>query len=1182
MRTRRRLVGAVLALALGVVPVAMVAAPAAAAVEDLVINEVSSNPNPDWFELANPTGADIPLSGLWFVDSSTEKEENWVALAGTVPAGGLLVIETGEVGLGKGDTVSIYQGDKAAFDGDTAVLIDSVTWPDGMHAESMGRCPAPYDGLVAMTPTKGTANLCPAPGLAEIRINEVFSDGTDFVELINIGDVPIDINGWTAVDADLTHTPIVLATTSTVIQPGGYHVFHPDLAAEFGTGKFGLGKGDSMTIALPDGTQVDTTSWPADTHAAPSWGRCPDGTGSFVMTDAATPGAADDCPAFLGADQIRINEVQSDPTDWVELVNTGTTEVNVGSWLLSDDARLSDPAHLQAIPANTIIAAGAFLAIDMSGLGKDDEVNLYLPDAVTRVDTTTWPADTHATTWGRCADGIGDFQVMEPTRGAANDCTVRPPATLDPNWDDIEINEISSLNDDDAGNPGIGDAVELVNTGDSAVSIEGWYQTDSGAASGASKLNLADLLVWDGTSLVPAGSWIIPSGGYVVFSSKKGLSGAGDAVKIYGPGADAADRQLVDQQEYGNGDAGVSDDYASDALASAACTDGSDDFWRVTESSFGRDNTDSCATASRRLDTPVVLNEVSNVAGKAELLNTGTAGIDISDWELLDSDGTVVHTVPGGATLAAGAFYLAEGITGLDSEDSLTIRAADGASVVAHTWYEDGIASYSRCELFGTVSYVETPTATWGAANACPGISTEVWPGPSEVSIVDAADAFTDTDANDEGDVSGAVFDPNDPSILWVAMNKGRLFKMHLVNGLYEAFPGWEGGIPVRFTDGGGELDSEGVAVGPDGAIYLTSERDNARAKDTSHNVIARFDVSVVTVGTTELVATHQWDVNGFVTTGTNLGLEGIAYVPDAYLVASGWEVGGVAYAADDEPTPGLFVTAVEGTGALHFFSLPVGGAPVEVKVESSGFPWSMDVAYDADRGALWALCDDGCGGVYNLLTVVDGDFAVAHSYARPAGMLNLNNEGMAIAPASTCVDGFQSVIWTDDTDTDGFSLRQGSLACDFDDPGTGGPGTGTPTAPGEDDLTPATQNVVTGPASGVAGGTIVIEVGVGHAGEKVDVWMLSTPVHLGTFTVPASGRLTVTIPASLPAGAHRVAVLAADGSVIGWFQIAVTPSALAATGGSATWNLLPIGAISLLGGMLTLALVAVRRRRVA
>ena len=315
-------------------------------------------------------------------------------------------------------------------------------------------------------------------------------------------------------------------------------------------------------------------------------------------------------------------------------------------------------------------------------------------------------------------------------------------------------------------------------------------------------------------------------------------------------------------QTYGDGDGGVSDNYESDSLAFAACPNGSDEFWRVTESSFGQDNTASCATKSRRLDTPVVLNEVSNVDGKAELLNTGTEPVDISGWELLDAEDTVVHTVHAATTLAAGAFYLAESIVGLDSADSLTIRRADDqASVIAFTWFEDGIASYSRCELFGEISYVETPTSTFGAANACPEIDTEPWPGGPTVTTVDAEDAFTDLDANDEGDVSGASFDPNDPTVLWVAMNKGRLFKMHKVGDTYEAFPEWDGGLPLRFADGQGELDAEGVTIGPDGFAYVTSERDNTN-DEISYNKIARYDVGSVTAGTTELVATHEWDVN--------------------------------------------------------------------------------------------------------------------------------------------------------------------------------------------------------------------------------------------------------------------------------------------------------------------------------
>ncbi|WGX95447.1 lamin tail domain-containing protein [Nocardioides sp. L-11A] len=911
----------------------------------------------------------------------------------------------------------------------------------------------------------------PAGALGAVVINEFstngWNDNTDFIELHNKSAANVDLTGYHLTDDKgiAGGDDIVL---DGVLPAGGFAVILND-DPSYPNG-FGLGKSDEVHLLSPDqATVIDAyVDLPADTHAAPSYARTTDGTGSFAQTSAATPGGSN---ALSAADAgVSISEYLSDGTDFVEIRNNGLAPVDLTGWTLADgEGTMNVGDEITLGGAGAVVPPGGYLVVETEpavpvdgftyagggyGLNKND--HLYLTNDEGALVDTTWvgyEADgvttRHASpSWARTAPGVGLWKLSSvATPGEANAFGGGAEVPdLDPNWDDVEINEIASLNADDPGNPGFGDAVELHNTGSSPVSIEGWYQVDSGPATGAAPLSLADLKVWNGSALAAATDMVIPAGGYVAFSSKKGLSGEGDAVKVYGPGVDPAGRQLVDEQGYGDGQAGVSDSFESAARSYAACPDGSDAFVSVAVNSFGRANTASCETeVAPPLATTVVLNEVSNVSGKAELLNTGSAPVDLSGWELLDAGDAVVHTVPAGTSLAAGGFYVAEGIVGLDSVDSLTLRRpSDGARALGHTWNEDGIASYSRCELFGTVSYVETPTATWGAANACPGVVTEAWPGPAEITTVDEENGFGDGDGNGEGDVSGAAFDPADPSILWVVQNKNTLHKLRKVGGTYVAVDGWDGGKRLHFASGTGAVDSEGVTVGPDGSIYVTSERDNDN-KNVSANKIERYDVSAVTPATTDLTAVDEWDVNSFVTTGANLGLEGITYLPDSFLVAAGWRANGSAYTAAAYPTPGLFVTAVEATGDLHFFSLAAGAQPIEVKVESSGFPFAMDTAFDPDRQALWALCDDTCGGVANLLKVEGGDFVVKRSLARPAGMPNLNNEGMAIKPLRTAVDNKVEVVWTDDGDTDGFSLREGHLRADFAVPAVVTPPTVTP-----------------------------------------------------------------------------------------------------------------------------------------
>ncbi|SBN61336.1 Predicted extracellular nuclease [Curtobacterium sp. 9128] len=117
-------------------------------------------------------------------------------------------------------------------------------------------------------------------------------------------------------------------------------------------------------------------------------------------------------------------------------------------------------------------------------------------------------------------------------------------------------------------------------------------------------------------------------------------------------------------------------------------------------------------------------------------------------------------------------------------------------------------------------------------------------------------------------------------------------------------------------------------------------------------------------------------------------------------------------------------------------------------------------------------------------------------------------------------------------------------------------PGAGSaPVAPSESSLTDANRGTVTAPSSARPGETITIGVGVQYAGQRVSVWMFSTPTLLGTVTVAADGSVRVTIPADAPAGSHRIVVTAADGSVIGWTMITIDPvtGALAFTGADLT-----------------------------
>jgi hypothetical protein len=123
---------------------------------------------------------------------------------------------------------------------------------------------------------------------------------------------------------------------------------------------------------------------------------------------------------------------------------------------------------------------------------------------------------------------------------------------------------------------------------------------------------------------------------------------------------------------------------------------------------------------------------------------------------------------------------------------------------------------------------------------------------------------------------------------------------------------------------------------------------------------------------------------------------------------------------------------AVEDTGDLIAFALDSDGTTShKIATIDSGFEHLADVTFDPERQRLWAVTDDTHDGRTSLLRIDGtGTFVVDSAYDRPVGMPNINNEGLAIAPQSRCVAGKKEVLWSDDGDTDGHSLRRGTINC--------------------------------------------------------------------------------------------------------------------------------------------------------
>lgn len=117
----------------------------------------------------------------------------------------------------------------------------------------------------------------------DVRLNEIDCHGTDWIELVNVGDMVVDISGWIVTDSLEKTDHFYTFPEGSIVRAANYLVVKTIDTDRDGF-DFGIKcDGESIYLLDPDKKVVDVT----DVTAVPdgfTWGRSPDGTGTFQLT----------------------------------------------------------------------------------------------------------------------------------------------------------------------------------------------------------------------------------------------------------------------------------------------------------------------------------------------------------------------------------------------------------------------------------------------------------------------------------------------------------------------------------------------------------------------------------------------------------------------------------------------------------------------------------------------------------------------------------------------------------------------------------------------------------------------------------------------------------------------------------------------------------------------------------
>lgn len=366
-------------------------------------------PDPDtsqqeeFVELYNYGDADVDLSG-WFIGDKTTKK----ALSGIL-APGIYRAEHFGISLNNGD-------EKISLLDRCGGTVDEFEYRDSQKGKSWAR----DENSWKETPfvTKGEKNIF-AKKIENptIRLNEIFprpsQEGkeSEFVEIYNFGENPVDIRFWSL--GDNTTTNRYTFPNQSVLMPREYRVVYGREAP------FTLNDQGKETVYLfdPAGFIVESMSYEKPTQDF-----------SFIFSEEdslwkktpyRSPKEKNIFPQSQMGATIRLNEILPNPkedeekNEYIELYNFGENPVDISFWQIVD---VSLQGYI--FPQNTLLSAGEYKVLyreEFSFSLNNTKESLSLFDASGyKIDTASWESSKENISKNRDGDELRNSKHLTP------------------------------------------------------------------------------------------------------------------------------------------------------------------------------------------------------------------------------------------------------------------------------------------------------------------------------------------------------------------------------------------------------------------------------------------------------------------------------------------------------------------------------------------------------------------------------------------------------------------------------------------------------------------------------------------------------------------------------------------------------------------------------------------------